>query len=235
MGSWMTGELLGFDFETTGVDRFNDVPVSFAFVTVVGGDVVSTSAGLVDPGRDIPAGASAVHGISTERARSEGMPLKDAIEMVTDVIVSASRRGVPLVGMKLDYDLTILDAQASRLSDQGLTARGWVGPVLDAVVLDRHVDQYRKGSRTLAALCGHYGVTIENAHDASADAAASIGVLLALAAGYKELRDAEASALHEQQIGWHHDWASGYDKWRVGKGMAPMDPRDYLWPVAPEF
>ena len=34
MGNWAMGEVLGFDFETTGVDRFNDVPVSFALVTV---------------------------------------------------------------------------------------------------------------------------------------------------------------------------------------------------------
>jgi DNA polymerase-3 subunit epsilon len=232
MDSWMTGEMLGFDFETTGVDRFNDVPVSYALVTIVAGDVVSTASGLVNPGRDIPAGASAVHGISTERARSEGLPLKEAIDMVTEVVVSASRRGVPIVGMKLDYDLTMLDTQAGRLSGGGLLARGWSGPVLDAVVLDRHVDQYRKGSRTLAALCAHYGVEIVNAHDASADAIASVGVLLALGARFKELREADPNALHQSQIEWHREWAEGYDKWRAGKGMTPMDPRDYHWPVA---
>ena len=59
MANWLTGEMLGFDFETTGVDRFNDVPVSYALVTVVAGAVVSTSSGLIDPGREIPAGASA--------------------------------------------------------------------------------------------------------------------------------------------------------------------------------
>jgi DNA polymerase III subunit epsilon len=232
MNNWVTGEMLGFDFETTGVDRFNDVPVSYALVTVVAGDVVASASGLIDPGRDIPAGATAVHGISTERARDEGMPMSDAIEMITEVVVSASQRDVPIVGMKLDYDLTILDTQATRLSGIGLMDRGWQGPVLDAVVLDRHVDQYRKGSRTLAALCGLYGVEIINAHDASADAIASVGVLLALGARYKELRDAGLAALHQSQIGWHRDWAEGYDNWRVGKGMTPMDPRDYLWPLA---
>src|SRR6202789_3289686 len=142
MGNWATGEVLAFDFETTGVDRFSDVPVSYALVTVAAGAVVGTSSGLVDPGRDIPAGATAVHGISTERARNEGMPMSDAIEMITEVVVSASQRDVPIVGMKLDYDLTILDTQAYRLSELGLVGRGWQGPVLDAVVLDRHVDQY---------------------------------------------------------------------------------------------
>jgi DNA polymerase-3 subunit epsilon len=233
MSIWTTGEVLGFDFETTGVDRFHDVPVSYALVTVVAGSVVSTSAGLVDPGREIPAGATAIHGISSERARTEGMPLRDAIELVTEAVVSASSRGVPLVGMKLDYDLTILDTQASGLSGRGLLERGWRGPVLDAVVLDRHLDRYRKGSRTLGALCAHYGVDIGNAHDASADAIASIKVLLGLAARYKELRDAELAWLHDAQINWHREWAEGYDSWRSGKGMVPIDPRDYVWPVAP--
>jgi DNA polymerase-3 subunit epsilon len=76
-------------------------------------------------------------------------------------------------------------------------------------------------------------VDIGNAHDASADAIASVKVLLALAARYKELRDAEPSALHVLEIGWHYEWAQSYDQWRSGKGMAPMDPRDYVWPVAP--
>lgn len=74
MGNWSVGEVLGFDFETTGVDRFNDVPVSYALVRVVAGDLVSTSSGLVDPGREIPAEAMEVHGISTERARPREFP-----------------------------------------------------------------------------------------------------------------------------------------------------------------
>ena len=233
MGNWATGKVLGFDFETTGVDRFTDVPVSFALVTVVAGVLVSTSSGLVDPGRDIPAGATEVHGISTERARAEGMPLRDAIEIVTRAVISASRERVPLVGMKLDFDLTILDAQSRRLFGLGLLERGWDGPVLDAVVLDRHLDQYRKGSRTLGALCEHYGVEIENAHDAVADAVASARVVYAQAARFDELDQAEPAALHESEIGWHREWAEGQDEWRLGQGMAPMDRRDFVWPVAP--
>ena len=46
MGNWVTGEVLGFDFETTGVDRFHDVPVSFALVTLVGGDARLDVVGL---------------------------------------------------------------------------------------------------------------------------------------------------------------------------------------------
>ena len=59
------GEVLGLDFETTGIDRFNDVPVSYALVSVLGGVVVRSWSGLIDPGRAIPPEATAVHGIST--------------------------------------------------------------------------------------------------------------------------------------------------------------------------
>ena len=98
MATWATGEVLGLDFETTGVDRFNDVPVSYALVSVVDGVLVRSWSGLIDPGREIPPDATAVHGISTARARAEGMPLRVAVSLVSDVVVSAGRRGVPLVG-----------------------------------------------------------------------------------------------------------------------------------------
>ena len=98
------------------------------------------------------------------------MPLAAAIDLVTDAVVAAGRRGVPLVGMKLDYDLTILDVLGSRLLGRGLLERGWCGPVLDAGVLDRHFDGEREGRRTLGDLCAHYGVELEDAHDAWFDA-----------------------------------------------------------------
>ena len=96
--------------------------------------------------------------------------------------------------MKLDYDLTILETQAKRLGGRGIVERGWCGPVLDAVVIDRHFDRDRKGRRTLVNLCEHYGIEIGNAHDASADAIASIEVLFALAARYEALWECDLAA-----------------------------------------
>jgi len=233
VGAWPTGELLGLDFETTGIDRFNDVPVSYALVSVVEGVVVRSWSGLIDPGREIPAEATAVHGISTERARDEGMPLHEAISLVCDAVVSASARGVPLAGMKLDYDLTILELRARELCGWGPIERGWRGPVLDAVVIDRHFDPDRKGRRTLVDLCAHYGIDIGHAHDASADATASIEVLFALALRYDALWRCDPAQLHRDQADWHREWTHNYEAWRLAEGMIPIDPRDYVWPVAP--
>jgi DNA polymerase-3 subunit epsilon len=231
---WPTGEVLGLDFETTGIDRFNDVPVSYALVSVVEGVVVRSWSGLIDPGREIPPEATAVHGISTQRARDEGMPLSAAISLVSDAVVAASARGVPLAGMKLDYDLTILETQARDLFGSGPIERGWYGPVLDAGVIDRHFDPERKGRRTLTDLCAHYGIEIAHAHEAASDAVASIEVLFALAVRYEEeLWRCDLAQLHRDQIEWHREWAESYDSWRLAEGMIPIDPRDHMWPVAP--
>jgi len=233
VGAWPAGEVLGLDFETTGIDRFNDVPVSYALVSVKEGVVVRSWSGLIDPGCPIPPEATAVHGISTERARDEGMPLREAMSLVSDAVLTASWRGVPLAGMKLDYDLTILETQARDLCGWGPVERGWCGPVLDAGVIDRHFDPERTGRRTLSDLCAHYGIEIRNAHDAAADAVASIEVLFALALRYDALWDFDLTALHHDQIDWHREWTEHYDEWRLSEGMIPIDPRDYVWPVAP--
>ncbi len=224
---------MGFDLETTGTDRFNDAPVSFALVSVESGVVVRSWSGLIDPGRTIPPEATEVHGISTERAHAEGMPLGEAVTLLSDVVLAAGRRGVPLVGMRLDYDLTLLESQAVRLCGRGIVEQGWRGPVLDVAVIDRHVDERRPGRRTLSDLCAHYGIEITRAHDATADAIASIEVLFAMAVRHEPLWRGDAASLHFEQIRWHREWSEGYDGWRRSQGLVPIDPRDHLWPVVP--
>jgi DNA polymerase-3 subunit epsilon len=161
------------------------------------------------------------------------MPLAAAVALVTDAVVAASRRGVPLVGMKLDYDLTILDVLGGRFWGQGLAQQGWRGPVFDVGVLDRHFDSERQGRRTLGDLCAHYGVELEDAHDAWADAVASVRVLFALTDRFTALRVADVARLHEAQIEWHREWTRDCESWRQARGKVPTDPRNYVWPVAP--
>jgi DNA polymerase-3 subunit epsilon len=132
--------------------------------------------------------------------------------------------------MQLDFDLTMLEVQAGRLLGCGLVERGWGGPVLDAAVLDRHYDPDREGRRTLGALCDQYGTDIGRAHDASADAIASVKVLYAMADRCGGLRDGDPSALHRAQIHWHREWVERCDGRRHTDGPVPLE---YVWPVAP--
>jgi DNA polymerase III subunit epsilon len=230
MGSWATGRLLALDLETTGVDRFTDVPVSYALVSVERGIVGHSWTGIIDPGRDIPVDAVAVHGISTARAR-EGMPLRVAIDLLTDAVVRAGGQGVPVVGMRLDYDLTMLEVQALRLGLPGIVERGWCGPVVDAAVLDRLSDGARIGKRTLADLCSHYGVDLVHAHDAFADALASVEVAVAIAAGEPSLWDCDLDWLHAAQESWHRE-AVGGNVGQPSELASATGRRDPEWPVA---
>lgn len=231
-GSWPDGELLAFDLESTGVDRLVDVPVSFALVTMAGGEVHDRQASLVDPEREIPPEATEVHGITSARARTEGVPLADAVTLLADMLVGASRRGVPVVGMNLHFDLTILDVQCRRVRGASLRALGFEGPVLDALVLDRHFDRFRKGRRRLSDLCDEYRVVIERAHDAGADAEATLGVVAAMCRRYPALSAASLADLHRRQVLWHRQWATSYGEWRCRQGLPPLDPADAEWPLA---
>jgi DNA polymerase-3 subunit epsilon len=229
---WHEQKLLAFDLETTGVDPFIDVPVSYALVVVCGNSIVESEASLIDPGRDIPLGASAVHGITTEQARSEGMTLGIAVSRIADALLDAWSHGVPVVGMKVDYDLTMADNCLRRETGRGLADEGWCGPVLDALVIDRHVDRYRPGKRTLADLCAHYGVVIEQAHDAAADAKAAADVLRALCMRYPELCGFSLSQLHVLQESWHREWTASFAEWRARKGLSPIADDGASWPIA---
>ena len=66
---------------------------------------------LADPGVEIPEQASAVHGITTERARTEGRPAADVVAEIIAAIRAVFARGVPLVVYNAPYDLTLLDAR----------------------------------------------------------------------------------------------------------------------------
>lgn len=231
---WHKGELLGFDLETTGLDRFADVPVSLALVTRRSGVVVDRRVHLVDPGRDIPEAVTLIHGITSDQARRQGLPLEHAIEVVVDALLDASSRGVAVAGVNLAFDLTIVDVQSRRLWGSGLVDQGWTGPVLDALVLDRQFDGPRRGRRTLSDLCLEYDVTLVAPHDASADAEAALDVALAMGRRFPELATRSVRDLHRAQVGWHQEWMTRYEAWRRSEGLAAVDPRDFWWPIAPE-
>jgi DNA polymerase III subunit epsilon len=89
----------------------------------------------------------------------------------------AAAVGTPIVGMNLAFDLTMLDRDCRR---HGVTPLAGlvteIAPVVDVLVVDKWVDQYRTGSRKLAALADRYGVRLDAAHDAAQDTLAACRV-----------------------------------------------------------
>lgn len=123
-GSWPDGELVGFDLETTGVDPLSARPVSYAFATIIGGELISHRNSLVQPGIPIPPEAVAVHGITNAMVAIDGLAIDDALDRILDALFDSSNRGVPLVGMNLSYDLSLIDTLLRARDAVGLRERG---------------------------------------------------------------------------------------------------------------
>ncbi|WP_327675766.1 exonuclease domain-containing protein [Kitasatospora sp. NBC_00458] len=232
---WFTGPIASFDTETTGVDVETDRIVSAALVVQLApGAAPRATTWLADPGVPIPDGARAVHGISDERVRAFGRPARVVVAEIAAALAEQARAGRPVAVMNAPYDLTLLDRELRR--HQGVTLTDAVGPagllVLDPRVLDKHVDRYRKGRRTLTDLCAHYGVDLAGAHDAAADAAATLAVVRTIGARYPAaLGGLTVAELHLRQAVWHAAQARGLQAWFDRSGA---DERvDLSWPLRP--
>jgi DNA polymerase-3 subunit epsilon len=103
--------------------------------------------------------------------------------------------------------------------------------VLDILVLDRHIDKWRKGGRKLTDLCAVYGVTLDDAHDACADADASLGILAAMVARAPQLASLEVGDINDTVRGWYQTWLRDFSGYLEKKGESPVNEGRYSWPI----
>ena len=228
---WTTGPFAALDLETTGVDPTTARIVELALTVDDGrGSVEDLYAGLVDPGAEveIPPGASAVHGITRERLAAEAAPPStEVLPVVHRHLETIASSGWPLVIYNATYDWPLLAAELARLQP-ALELPECV--LLDPLVLDRHVDRYRRGKRTLETACEVYGVVLDAAHSARADAVASCAVARRLVTAYpQQLALAELSELTELQVQAHGVWRDSFNAYlqRIG---ADREPVTETWP-----
>lgn len=201
--------MLSFDLETTGTNPLSARIVTSAMVRIRGSQVQDVEL-LADPGVEIPEQASAVHGITTEYAREHGKPHDEVLAETIRMIRQGWEEGATLIVFNAPYDLTVLRSQ-----DPSFTVDG---PVIDPLLLDRHFDQYRKGKRTLGAVCDHYEVTLDNAHEATADAIAAARVAWKIAREHPELTQMDADELMLSQSTWYYESQSGLAEYFRSKG-----------------
>ncbi|MFJ3141655.1 3'-5' exonuclease [Streptomyces halstedii] len=231
--TWHLGRLAGFDLETTGPDPLTARIVTACIVQVGGGMSVSPANWLADPGVEIPAGAAAVHGITTEHAQAKGSPAAEVVaQLIESLETTITGTGTPIVAMNARYDLTVLDREAERYDIEPLAARVPDLKVVDPFVIDKQVDRYRPGKRTLTALCEHYDVRLDGAHSADADAVAACRVAWRQATRYPQLAAMTLDDLHTAQVGWAAEQAASLqehfrkkDPAAVVEGAWPLIPR----------
>ncbi|MER7198009.1 3'-5' exonuclease [Streptomyces sp. NPDC056656] len=237
MTCWYEGPLAAFDTETTGVDVESDRIVSAAIVVQdAAGSRPRVSRWLVNPGVPVPAGATEVHGLTDEHLQRNGRWPAPVMEEIARLLGEQAAAGRPLVVMNAPFDLTLLDRELRRhrASALGRYMESSSLCVLDPRVLDKHLDRYRKGRRTLTDLCAQYEVELEGAHDAAADAQASLDVVRAVGRRFaSRLERLSPAELHTLQAVWHAAQARGLQAWFARSGNPEtVDP---AWPMRTEL
>lgn len=253
MSNWRLGHTVALDFETTGkypeVDRV--VTACVAFLPQVefeeGGAMRPRTPrlyqGLANPGIPIHEEATKIHGITDQYAQTHGEDAPKVIDRVRSLLAVAIAEGVPIVGMNLVYDLTMLDRECERYDIEPLAVEPEkLCPVVDVFVIDKAADPYRKGSRKLEALCAHYGVRHEGAHDSTADALAAARIAWKMAGG--PIRRAPSNStrrddtppldigsmklddLHRAQMGWKVGQTKSFARYLRQKAGQEPDPAE---------
>lgn len=225
MNTWTGLPRAAFDLETTGRDPRTARIVTASVVVVDNkGRTRQHSEWLAAPGIPIPAEATAIHGISDETARREGREAAEVTREVSAVLSDLFRRGVPVFAFNAPYDFTVLGAECCR---HGVPFP-LPYPVLDPFVLDKYVNKYRRGKRTLTALCEAYGVSLEQAHASAADALATLQLADAMARQFPVLQT-DARRLHDAQILWAAEQAANFQEFL--RRYRPDAVVDGHWPI----
>ncbi|OCA93397.1 exonuclease domain-containing protein [Actinobaculum suis] len=224
---WTENPILGFDTETTGVNPAKERLVTCSLVRVTS-DGAQSRFWLADPGVPIPAAASAIHGITTDRAQQEGQPITKVLAEISDALVAHLSRGFAAVAFNASYDFTLLEAELGRHGLPTLTERlgGEIFPVVDPYLLDRALDRYRRGKRRLIDLVEHYGVgNNDSFHDAETDVRATLRVLGAIVRKYPQVAKMDLREVVDLQIAANNEFQTFLQS--RGRGSGPQEG----WPV----
>lgn len=226
--NWADGPMAAFDIESTGVDPETARIVTASVVEINAGQKPVVREWLANPGVDIPAEATAVHGITTEHAREHGQDPAEVARAISGLLADLVEEGKPIVIYNAPYDLTLLDRECrrydgvhpvrgvptlhERCEDDGLNLY-----VVDPLVLDRACEPRRKGagSRKLTYICQNvYGIPLsdEDAHGSTADALATARVAWKIAHRYP-VGKLSLPELQQYQAKAHHEWAVDFESW----------------------
>jgi DNA polymerase III subunit epsilon len=195
------------DTETTGKDPARgDRIVEIAIVHFDGGKVTGRHGMLVNPGIPIPADATAVHGITDDKVKSEAR-----FEKIAPKVVELLRGRVP-VAYNAGFDRSFIYAEMRRAAIAPTKTRtsppalrigiDWIDPLVWARALQTGVKGFK-----LAEVAARFGIDLTNAHRATDDAEATGKVIYALLAH-------ENSLTYRGLISRQRGYASG----QIGRG-----------------
>ncbi len=227
--AWHEGPLAAFDLEATGVDtgtaRIIEVGL---FRFEADGSSEPLVDRLIDPGVPVPPEVTKLTGIGPDDLAANGGAPSEVLAETLAAITALVDEAIPIVLYNANYDWPLLTNELARHRLASLPA---VPPtiLIDPLVLDRHVDRYRKGKRTLSTVADHYGVSLEDAHRAAGDAAATVAVARAIAKRYPKVQ-VDGADLVELQVKAHTVWKDSFNAYLTKVG-ASRPPITEVWPT----
>lgn len=228
---WVNNPIAVFDLETTGLDhKASRIVTACAALIDASGNVIGNDIEwLADPGIDIPVEASSVHGITTEIARAKGRDLSEVVGEIVNTLRGYLDKGIPVVAYNAPYDFTILRNHANLF---GLDWPENPAPIIDPLVIDKKLDRYRSGKRRLELVATHYGIKLDDAHNATADAVAAGQIAQAIGRKFANELPATARELHDLQIGWSKESDLSFADFMRKSGKPDFQPV-LGWPEKP--
>ncbi len=216
---------LVFDAETGGIDVHEDRIVQWFMATAdKDGNLLEKWQFFINPGVPIAEEAIAVHGLTNEWLAENGQDPAEALNEIR--LIFLENIDLIHVAFNMNFDLSILDAEFKR---HGITEGFGAymrdnARLVDAIVIDRHEDKWRKGKRTLAAQAGHYGVPFDpdNLHDASVDVELTAKVTV-------KVLEKFGTPTTQEQSEWYAEWAEDFERYlRRTDANATVDGN---WPL----
>jgi DNA polymerase III subunit epsilon len=171
----LTKPIIFFDLETTGVNIATDRIVEISILKVFPNGNKESKTWLVNPEIEIPAEATAVHGITNEKVVMEPT-FKELAPKINELIADCD-----LAGFNSNrFDIPLLAEELMRAGiDFDMNNRK---------AIDVQVIFHKKEQRTLSAGYQFYcGKNLENAHSAEADTNATYEILLAQLKKYDDI------------------------------------------------
>ena len=159
-------KVIGFDLETTGFDCRSERIVEYGMVGSDSDGKHISLCSMVDPEKRIPEQASNVHGITNSDVKGLGN-FSEHSEKISEMMEDAIVVGHNVIG----FDWGFIQMECLRAGIEPPKIRGFI----DTLKIARRLRV--PGRHRLSDLCDRYGILLERAHRADADASASLLLL----------------------------------------------------------
>lgn len=185
---WYEMPFLCVDTETTGLECKLDRVIEIAWLRFENKTLHDQKSGLCKVDIPLPGIITRITGITDEMLADQ-----PSFSHYGDSICSAFDNAAFIVAYNADFDRGFIEAEFGRIG-RTLPEKLWIDPL----VFVKEVDKYKKGKK-LKDAAERWGVKLDGAHRATADAKATGELLYCLA---PHLKIDSLEDLHKQQVQW---------------------------------